>query len=207
MSTERNSIINDIAEVITQLLMPARLYTREEVLERPSPVLKVPGIYAWYFDELPPGVDVRGCHTIPEGVLLYVGIAPKEPPRNGTRPSTQTLWHRIRYHYRGNAEGSTLRLTLGCHLASTLNIALRRVGSGTRLTFTADGERQITEWMSRHARVTWAQTDLPWLPEAQAIKQLSLPLNLQGNSRHPYYATLKALRAEHKAIARALPIV
>lgn len=119
MSTERNSIINDIAEVITQLLMPARPYTREEVLERPSPVLKVPGIYAWYFDELPPGVDVRGCHTIPEGMLLYVGIAPKEPPRNGTRPSTQTLWHRIRYHYRGNAEGSTLRLTLGCHLAST----------------------------------------------------------------------------------------
>lgn len=176
------------------------------VLERPSPVPKVPGIYGWYFDELPPGVDARGCHTIPEGVLLYVGIAPKEPPRNGTRPSTQTLWHRIRYHYRGNAEGSTLRLTLGCHLASALGIALRRVGSGTRLTFTQDGERQINEWMSRHARVTWVQTGSPWLPEAQAIEQLSLPLNLQGNSHHPYYPALKALRAEHKATARTLPI-
>ncbi|WP_376766154.1 GIY-YIG nuclease family protein [Arthrobacter mobilis] len=52
--------------------------------------------------------------------MLYIGIAWKEPPRNGTRPSTQTLWHRIRYHYRGNAEGSTLRLTLGCHLAGHL---------------------------------------------------------------------------------------
>jgi hypothetical protein len=57
--------------------------------------------------------------------------------------------------------------------------------------------------MGRHARVTWVQTGSPWL---QAIQQLSLPLNLQGNSRHPYYSTLKALRAEHKAAARELPI-
>jgi hypothetical protein len=33
------------------------------VLERPSAVPKVSGIHAWYFDELPPGVDVRGCHA------------------------------------------------------------------------------------------------------------------------------------------------
>ena len=164
------------------------------------------GIYAWYFDEVPPGVDVRGCHSVWGGVLLYVGIAPKEPPRNGKPPSTQTLWNRIRYHYRGNAYGSTLRLTLGCHLADHLGIALRRVGSGDRLTFTEQGERRISEWMSQHARVTWVQTALPWLQELHAIQQLSLPLNLQGNSAHPYYPTLRALRAGHKATARGLPI-
>lgn len=203
---ERNDIITTDAAVVTQLLTPTRLYTRDEVLSRPSPAPRTPGIYAWYFDEQPTGVDVRDCHTIPDGVLLYVGIAPKEPPRNGTRPSKQTLRHRLRNHYRGNAYSSTLRLTLGCHLAASLGIALRRVGSGSCLTFTRDGELQISEWMSRHARVTWEQIDSPWHPEEHAIKQLTLPLNLQGNSHHPYYPTLKALRAQHRATARQLPI-
>ena len=40
--------------------------------------------------------------------------------------------NRIRYHFRGNAEGSTLRLTLGCLLIKPLGIELRRVGSGKR---------------------------------------------------------------------------
>jgi hypothetical protein len=196
----------DYTAELEQLLRPSRLFTREEALQRSSPVPKVSGIYAWYFDEVPPGVDVRNCHIIPEGVMLYVGIAPKQPPRNGASPSTQTLWNRIRYHYRGNAYGSTLRLTLGCHLAETLGIALRRVGSGNRLTFTQYGEHRISEWMSRHARVTWVHADAPWLLETCAMEQLNLPLNLQGNRHHPYYPTLRALRAEHKAAARALPI-
>ena len=46
---------------------------------------------------------------------------------------------RIRYHYQGNAEGSTLRLTLGCLLSEELDIELQRVGSGKRMTF-AEGE-------------------------------------------------------------------
>ncbi|MEU1194017.1 GIY-YIG nuclease family protein [Streptomyces sp. NPDC005859] len=44
------------------------------------------------------------------------------------RTSTQNLRKRVRYHYRGNAAGSTLRLTLGC----LLGLDLRRVGSGKR---------------------------------------------------------------------------
>jgi hypothetical protein len=31
------------------LLRPQRLWTRSEVLSRPSPVPKAPGVYAWYF--------------------------------------------------------------------------------------------------------------------------------------------------------------
>ena len=46
---------------------------------------------------------------------------------------------RIRYHYQGNAEGSTLRLTLGCLLSEELDIELRRVGSGKRMTFAEGG--------------------------------------------------------------------
>jgi len=46
----------------------------------------------------------------------------------------------MRDHFTGNAEGSTLRLTLGCLLSETLNIKLRRVGRGKRHTFTNPGE-------------------------------------------------------------------
>jgi len=55
--------------------------------------------------------------------LLCVGIAPKEPPAFET-PSNQTLRTRVRYHYRGHAYGSTLRLTLGCLLADSFGSQL-----------------------------------------------------------------------------------
>ena len=136
-----------------ELLHPAVVHSRADVLARPSAVPSVAGLYAWYFDEPVPGVPRHGCHVSDHGTLLYVGISPGPPPRNGKAPSTQNLYKRVRYHYTGNAEGSTLRLTLGCHLAQTLGIELRRVGSGIRLTFTPSGEAALSEWMARHARV------------------------------------------------------
>lgn len=84
--------------------------------------------------------------------LLYVGIAPKAPPMNGRPSSKQTLRGRIRYHMNGNAESSTLRLTLGCLLSSQLGIDLRRVGSGTRMTF-ADDEARLNDWLAENAFV------------------------------------------------------
>ncbi|WP_432763024.1 GIY-YIG nuclease family protein [Actinomadura xylanilytica] len=74
-----------------------------------------------------------------------------------TRPSSQHLRRRIRYHYRGNAYGSTLRLSLGC----LLGLELRRVGSGTRLTFAQMGEATLTEWMHEHAQVCWIKHPEP----------------------------------------------
>jgi hypothetical protein len=75
------------------------------------------GVYAWYFDRVPPGVPVDGCHIVDNAHLLYVGISPKADPANGGAPSRQTVRRRLRQHFRGNAKGSTLRLTLGCLLA------------------------------------------------------------------------------------------
>ncbi|MGN9920724.1 GIY-YIG nuclease family protein [Micromonospora palomenae] len=97
------------------------------------------GVYAWYFTALLPGVPTHGCHELGDAVLLYVGISPKAPPTNGRAPSRQTIRSRVRYHYRGNAEGSTLRFTLGSLLADELGIGLRRVGSGKRMTFGREG--------------------------------------------------------------------
>lgn len=58
------------------LLRPQRLWTRVEVLSRPSPGPKAPGVYAWYFrkvDNLVPSLD---CLAAGEFRLLYIGISP-----------------------------------------------------------------------------------------------------------------------------------
>ena len=117
--------------------------------------------------------------------MLYVGIAPKKPYADG-RPSRTTIQQRVRYHYAGNAEGSTLRLTLGCLLADELGIELRRVGSGTRRTF-SDGERKLSEWMGSNAFVCWTEDPEPWLLEEDLIAQFDLPLNLDQNKRNTFH--------------------
>lgn len=104
------------------LVSSAGLHSRSQVLSRPSPVPQAPGVYAWYFLQPPPGIDVTGRQAVEGYMLLYVGISPKAPPSNGGAPSRSTLRKRLQTHYRGNAEGSTLRKTLGCLLAGQPDI-------------------------------------------------------------------------------------
>jgi hypothetical protein len=188
------------------LLFPSRLWTRQEVLSRPTPVPKAPGVYAWYFRNTPFVIPCSDCVTNGEFKLLYVGISPSAPPLNGKADSKQTLSHRIRYHLRGNAAGSTLRLLLGCLLADHLDIQLRRVGSGTRLTFSA-GENRVSQWMEENVRVAWHVCDEPWKLEESLISTLHLPLNLDQNARNEFCSVLRNLRRTAKARARALPIL
>jgi hypothetical protein len=130
--------------------------------------------------------------------LLYIGIAPS---RLG---GSETLRSRIRYHFGGNAEGSTLRLTLGCLLESQLGTVLRRVGSSRRRTF-VDREGVLSAWMAKHTALTWCTTRTPKTTEKRLIRRLSLPLNLDQNNTHPFAATLKALRSEARRRADRLP--
>ncbi|MGY0004020.1 GIY-YIG nuclease family protein [Micromonospora sp. I033] len=188
------------------LLSPARLYRAEEVRGRDCPIPATSGVYAWYFLSPPSLVPVSGCHKQLGAVLLYVGISPKAPPNNGRQPSRQTIRSRIRYHYRGNAAGSTLRLTLGSLLADELEISLRRVGSGKRLTFDREGEKRLTEWMAGHAQVVWTPTDHPWKLEEELIRECVLPLNLDQNRHSPFHGQLSALRLAQRAQARLLPV-
>jgi hypothetical protein len=162
-------------------------------------------VYAWYFRELPPGVPAADCHSINGLHLLYVGISPRRPPENGAPASRQQLRKRVRYHYRGNAEGSTLRLTLGCLLSPLIGIELRRVGSGSRFTF-ADGEARLSEWMEQNALVCWAAHADPRQAEMHLIGSLSLPLNLEANT-HPFGPTLSGFRRAARARAVELPIL
>ena len=169
------------------ILTPDKLWTRAEVLSKPCPVPQEGGVYGWYFNAVPPGILAVNHHTVGKASLLYVGISPKAPPKNGAKPSKQTMRERIRYHYQGNAEGSTLRLTLGCLLSEELDIELRRVGSGNRMTF-ANGEGVLSQWMADNAFVCWQQDDAPWVRERELIKELHLPLNLDGNKSNPFAA-------------------
>ena len=162
-----------------------------------------PGVYAWYFDQLPPAVPEGPYHIFGDRQLLYVGISPKPPPKNGTPPSKQTVRHRLRYHCRGNAAGSTLRLTLGC----LLGIELRRVGGGTRMTFGPEGERSLSEWIGEHLRVACVGCEAPWEIEHFMIANFSLPLNLDQNKAHPHHMSLSALRREAKLRAANLPVL
>ena len=58
----------------------------------------------------PPAViDVRQCQEFQGLRLLYVGISPR-PPSADRPPSRQNLKKRIRSHFSGRADGSTLRL-------------------------------------------------------------------------------------------------
>ncbi|MFD8270365.1 GIY-YIG nuclease family protein [Streptomyces althioticus] len=176
----------------TTLASPDRLWSAQEVLTRPSPVPAAAGVYGWHFKE-PPHLELDA------GRLLYVGIAPRYM---ANRTSTQNLRKRVRYHYRGNAAGSTLRLTLGC----LLGLELRRVGSGNRMTFGKAGEAALSQWMADNAQVCWAEQKEPWTSESQLITELDLPLNLDQNRHNAFHSRLKEIRAQARERARKLPI-
>lgn len=191
---------------VDEFVAPARVFSRQDVLVRPSPVPARPGVYGWWFLRWPSLVTAdRCCHH--QGLaLLYAGISPNRPPGNGRPASKQNLAQRIRYHYRGNAEGSTLRKTLGCLLANELGIQLRRVGSGSRMTFGA-GEQALSAWMAENAFVSWMVREAPWELEDDLIARLDLPLNLLGNQRNSFHPVLSEVRAQCVAQARALPVL
>jgi hypothetical protein len=198
----------DMSKKAQQLLSPDRLYTASEIGTRPCPVPATAGVYAFYFDEPPPGIDSKDCHRINQHALLYIGIAPKAPPLNGRAASKSHLRKRLQRHYFGNAAGSTLRRTLGCLLSAQLAIQLRRVGSGSRYTFTNPGEQVLDDWMRQHAFVTWIETSAPWELETHLLSSgLRLPLNLDGNPWQEAVAIVRAIRLKARQLADQLDII
>ena len=188
---------------VTELTKPKILYSRSAVLTKPSPVPQEPGVYAWYFKKVPVTVPTDGCVTKDGLTLLYVGIS---PDKVGKPNSTQNLRKRITNHFRGNAEGSTLRRSLGILLTGQSDLPLRRVGSGNRMTFTHIGEQWLDEWMDHNAFVCWVNHPAPWELEEVLIGALSLPLNIRGNKDHLFADHLSQLRKSAIKLAREMPI-
>lgn len=193
---------------IALLLAPQRLYSAAEAIARFGGAPRSAGIYAWYFDEIPYGIDAAGCHRQGDWTLLYMGISPKKPPTNGRPPSRSHIHQRLRTHFGGNAAGSTLRLTLGCLLEQEIGTVLRRVGTRGRLTFTNPGEQLLDCWMQAHARVVWAEHSAPWeLEDLLLASGLALPLNINGNPSLQFTSSLSAIRSAARRRAEGLELI
>jgi hypothetical protein len=181
---------------------PDKTFSRTEVMSQPTLVPAINGVYFWWFKEIPPGVPTEDCLTQDGYTLLYVGISPDKKGKPNSRANLKT---RIKTHYSGNAEGSTLRRSLGVLLALESNYPLRRVGSGKRTTFTHLGEQWLDQWMEENAKVYWVAHEEPWLFEEILIGSISLPLNIQGNN-HPFKPTLSAMRSKALKEAKIMEI-
>jgi hypothetical protein len=185
--------LDDLREA---LINKSRAMTRAEALSARRD-LPSSGIYSWWFDDLDELVPYQG--SVVDGVwaMLYVGISPARPS------SKSSLSARLSQHLSLNAEGSTLRLTLGVLLADRLGLELRRVGSGNRLTFHC-GEAKLNSWLDTHALVNVVALNEPWIVEPDVIGGFTLPLNLDRNT-HPFKHTLSEMRATARRRARELP--
>ena len=175
-------------------------------VEGSSPAPDKPGCYAWWFDALPRVVPTGDCAARGRWKLAYVGIAPRRPSRAGGG-SKGSLRKRLRNHIRSrDVSASTLRFTLASLLVDDLSLAFRRVGPTARVRLVDGGEGRLDEWMREHARVGWVERPRPWVLETRAIIGLSLPLNIDMNSAHPFDPVLSAHRREARARACRRPV-
>lgn len=186
-----------MAEAVQRILHPDRLVTSMDALSRSAPIPKSPGVYGWYFDAAPGGVPIDNGHRLGGRVLLYSGISPRRPRDSDGHASAGHLRKRIRNHYKGDASRSTLRLSLGSLLSGELGISLQVAKSSGRFTF-GEGEELLSEWMSVHTRVCWAEHPEPWPVEEALIATVPLKLNLDGNATGDFFASLKAARKSQR---------
>ena len=192
-----------LSQQLKSLINNSALYSRHEILSTTSLPPSVAGVYAWFFKETPGAVPIDDCVTKDSLTLLYVGIS---PDKIGKPNSRQNLRIRITTHLQGNAEGSTLRRSLGVLLAKTSGYPLRRVGSGKRMTLTHSGEQWLDDWMTKNACVCWLEHHAPWEFEDELLSSLSLPLNIKGNRDHPFARVLTDARIQAIRNAREWPI-
>ncbi len=191
-------------DLAVERFLLAELVEPERILRQPDLVPRASGVYGWWFGQvLHPQMSVDKCVRRDGFTLLYVGISPSKPRSDGSGGSRQTIRRRIRHHCRGKASTSTLRRSLGCLLADELGIELNAYGASGKCHF-GSGEAALSEWIAEHARVSWIEHPEPWLVEDHLIATLDLPLNLEGNQRHPFYSVLKRRRRDSTAGARPI---
>ena len=171
------------------LVAPSDIVSGEQTVPQKT------GVYAWYFDLLP-SVPENRYYGLGEWKLLYVGVAGRTPSSNATLRTRI-----VSCHLNGHASISTLRYSLGCLLAETLRLSLAKMpGSKNCVWFGDEGEKHLSEWILRHARVSWFESDTPTEAEAAALRTYgaALPLNIDGNPRNSFGKTLSKLRSAMK---------
>ncbi|MGH8323054.1 MAG: hypothetical protein ACRETD_04525, partial [Steroidobacteraceae bacterium] len=61
----------ELAELGQQLVYWSRLYRWSELKNNPTLPPRSPGVYAWFFKRVPPGVPTDSCVVRDEATLLY----------------------------------------------------------------------------------------------------------------------------------------
>ena len=184
----------NIDNIKKSLLYDSKLYSRSEVNTKPYPIPAKSGFYAWFFKNIPESIATKNCFARDGFTLLYLGISPS------SKTSSANLVKRIRsQHMNGNAAGSTLRFSLASILGESMNMPL--IKKGSRI-FLGENEAKLNEWLNENARVTFVECEEPWLYESSLIKQLDLPMNLEHNKQHLFYATMKKIRSDARKAAR-----
>jgi hypothetical protein len=178
---------------------PDRFYSLKDLQKFPPPTS--PGVYGWYFEKLPPSVPKGGCAVIETGLwlfrtkwhLLYIGKA------SDLRFRVYDMHFNNRYWM--DKSMSSLRLTLGCLLYKDLGIYLQKHPDfpNKDYTFGQRGDQKLSNWMVKHARVTWVETKDYVEFEKKTIDAYALPLNTEDNPKP--FDPLKDLKREFENIA------
>lgn len=167
-----------------ELLHPQKLFSLDEVLARESPVPKQSGIYAWYIRNLPEIVPTADCHHHNNLPLVYIGIS-------------SNLRKRLRRHFNGPTNTSTLRRTLGSLLVDELNLTPEM--KSKKKFYLGESEERLSQWLAQNGSVVWLPHPNPrQLEQSFLNSHLSLPLNIESNRDHPFRVKLTSLRRELK---------
>ena len=181
---------SSLQEKIDLLTKTSRLYSREEIVNNPSLIPAEHGFHAWFFNHVPKPIPLKNTFKRDGYTLLFLGSVPsKESSNANLRKSI------LNQHLKGNAHDSTLRLSLACLLKDQLGISL--VQHGSRI-FLGDDEEILDEWLNKNVKIAYFVDEEPWIDKVDMIKELNLPLNIEHNQKHPFYATLKKLRLDSK---------
>ena len=154
-----------------------------------------PGFYAWWTKRGSiPGVP-KAPHPSKRGLdLFYIGIA---PVRESSSSSLRTRV--IKNHMSGNTASSTFRLTLASLLLDSLN--LHPLRTMKKVILSPQENTRLSRWQDEHLFLTWCVHQGPWEDEVAVVGLMAPPLNLAGNSGHPFHATLTAARRRFRTEA------
>ena len=184
-----------ISTDLNDLLNPDPLLPVKDVLADRTRIPAEAGIYGWWFRDGPPMVPLEGTVEKHGYRLLYVGIAPRRPSKDGS-VSNSTLRQRLAgNHLGGSLSSSTVRRTLAALLQDELGLQVGRRPSG-KLAMSKDDKCKLTGWMADHAALSLMVLLTPWqIEDALLQSDLPLPLNLAGSS-HTFRATLSDQRSK-----------
>ena len=70
-----------------------------------------------------------------------------------------------------------------------------------KVVLSSEENGRLSRWQDEHLFLTWCVHQAPWEDEVAVVGLMAPPLNLAGNSGHPFHATLTAARRRFRTEA------